>query len=855
MLLNGYMNNWKLTLTQVDKRFDQIQEFIIQLALGNFEHKVSPSESLDELDSVITDITMLGEELRVYQEKSVALFEHTGDAILIFSTTSRRFVDSNKAATALLGFSAEDIRLLSIFELFPKEERANLESKFISFKTGAIINFDTQIKTQEGKFVEVSFLSKTLPYGDDEYNQISLRDITESQNISKNLVKKKIELIQAKKKISGFSKFPSENPNPILRFNENYELLYNNEASNIAFLSDFNIRENKLSDELLKGHLRTAKLKGNPETIIESRNKRHYSLTMVYVKEFNYINVYTTDITNFINQVNKREKNLTNLKDKVQSQKDFYERILNNLPSDVAVFDKNHRYLFVNPNGINDDIIRKFMIGKDDFDYAKFKGISDEKAVLRRKVFNRIMRTKSAETWIDEFIDKNGIQKLVQRSLTPVADDKGKFSFVMGYGIDITKRLAMENENRTLSLVAKNTNNGVLMLNKNREITCANTAFLERSGYSLGEIISKGSADFLFDQTNISFLSILNTATENKKKVSLELMRKSKNGKEYWVDVNVQPFFDNANVLMGFMFIEFDITTRIEDKQIIENLNLILENRILKKTTKLITNEKKLKNALTKEKERTIALRISEKKLKKSIIKEKELGRLRSSFVTVASHQFRTPLAVIQSNAELLEMFCRMDKKQNPEKFSKVISRINKAISKMTELMDDVLMLGKLNSGHSQYNPDDIDLLDFCAQLKEEFRSDLFEGRTISVVSEGEPYSVRLDPKLLNHSLTNLISNALKYSEGKENPELRINFKPTELVLSVKDYGIGIPVEEQSHLFQPFFRANNVTEIQGTGLGLSIAKEYVELNKGYISAKSIVGVGSCFEITFKRNEL
>ena len=123
MLLNGYMNNWKLTLTQVDKRFDQIQEFIIQLALGNFEHKVSPSESLDELDSVITGITMLGEELRVYQEKSVALFEHTGDAILIFSTTSRRFVDSNKAATALLGFSAEDIRLLSIFELFPKEER------------------------------------------------------------------------------------------------------------------------------------------------------------------------------------------------------------------------------------------------------------------------------------------------------------------------------------------------------------------------------------------------------------------------------------------------------------------------------------------------------------------------------------------------------------------------------------------------------------------------------------------------------------------------------------------------------------------------------------------------------------
>ncbi len=109
-----------------------------------------------------------------------------------------------------------------------------------------------------------------------------------------------------------------------------------------------------------------------------------------------------------------------------------------------------------------------------------------------------------------------------------------------------------------------------------------------------------------------------------------------------------------------------------------------------------------------------------------------------------------------------------------------------------------------------------------------------------------------MDPKLLTHSLSNLISNAFKYSVGEKKPELRINFKPTDVVVSIKDYGMGIPENELSSLFQPFFRANNVTEIKGTGLGLSIAKEYVEINKGQISASSVLGEGSCFEITFKR---
>ena len=261
-----------------------------------------------------------------------------------------------------------------------------------------------------------------------------------------------------------------------------------------------------------------------------------------------------------------------------------------------------------------------------------------------------------------------------------------------------------------------------------------------------------------------------------------------------------------------------------------------------------IRGQKKIKIQLQG---RTIELVSSESNLKKSLFKEKELGQLKTSFVSTASHQFRTPLAVIQSNTELLEMLNKSGIKQEPEKFKEITKRIKLSISKMTSLMDDLLLHGQLTSGQCSYTPEYVDLVDFCTRLVEEYNSVQLDGRKLDFKVYGESYQVNLDPKLLTHSLSNLISNAFKYSLGKENPELSIHFKLTEVVLSVKDYGLGIPEEEQLNLFEPFFRAYNVTGIKGTGLGLSIAKEYVEVNKGQIATKSVLGEGSCFEIRFK----
>ncbi|MBT6439025.1 MAG: tetratricopeptide repeat-containing sensor histidine kinase [Flavobacteriales bacterium] len=261
--------------------------------------------------------------------------------------------------------------------------------------------------------------------------------------------------------------------------------------------------------------------------------------------------------------------------------------------------------------------------------------------------------------------------------------------------------------------------------------------------------------------------------------------------------------------------------------------------------------EEELKNVVKNNKNAYLQLNYKVQKAARELEREKELGVLKTSFVSMASHQFKTPLAVIQANAELYEMLANTGNKIEPKKCAKVTDRIKEAVDTMTNLIDEVLILGKVTSGNIVYSPENLDLLDLCEKLTEEFNVIQTDGRSLDFVTEGEPVKLQLDPKLLTHSLSNLISNAFKYSIGKKNPQLSIHFKPTEVVLSVKDYGMGITEEEQLHLFEPFFRADNATEIKGTGLGLSIAKEYVEVNKGYIAAKSILGEGSCFEITFK----
>ena len=248
--------------------------------------------------------------------------------------------------------------------------------------------------------------------------------------------------------------------------------------------------------------------------------------------------------------------------------------------------------------------------------------------------------------------------------------------------------------------------------------------------------------------------------------------------------------------------------------------------------------------------ERTQDLTKSQKMLEESLEKEKQLSQLKSVFVSTASHQFRTPMAIIQSNSELLQMISTNSKEEL--KFQKVIERIKSEILNMTKLMDEILILGKITSGNMPYHPELVDLVKIIEKLIEKTNHIQTDGRKMEFTVSGNPYQLMTDEQLLSHSLTNLLSNAFKYSPGTVNPETHLQFEKDKIIIQVKDAGIGIPNNELHHLFQPFYRATNTNGIKGTGLGLSIAKEYIEINKGTIEVISIPNKETIFTITIPK---
>lgn len=233
----------------------------------------------------------------------------------------------------------------------------------------------------------------------------------------------------------------------------------------------------------------------------------------------------------------------------------------------------------------------------------------------------------------------------------------------------------------------------------------------------------------------------------------------------------------------------------------------------------------------------------AEVEILKSLAKEKELNELKSRFVSMISHEFRTPLTTIQSATELLEYYEWSDEERQ-ERFQ----QIHAAVQHMTQLLEDVLLIGKAEAGKLKYQPQLLDLTEFCQKLLSDLQLTTPDRRQISFVSRGNSEMVWIDTKLLRQILTNLLSNAIKYSPEGGSIGLELDYQSAHVKLHVWDEGIGIPATDRDRLFEAFYRATNVDAIQGTGLGLAIVKKCVDLHGGSISFATELGVGSTFTV-------
>ncbi|WP_293155165.1 MULTISPECIES: ATP-binding protein [unclassified Microcoleus] len=215
----------------------------------------------------------------------------------------------------------------------------------------------------------------------------------------------------------------------------------------------------------------------------------------------------------------------------------------------------------------------------------------------------------------------------------------------------------------------------------------------------------------------------------------------------------------------------------------------------------------------------------------------------RTRFVSMAYHDLNTPLTTIQLSAEMLE---DSDLKISPGTKNKNVNRIKKAVSNMSELLDDILMLSKAEAGKLSLNLNQLNVTEFCTSIFEELQPIVTDKHLVTFLAQTEPLHANLDAKLLHQLLTNLLSNAIKYSPNGGNISLELSCENQQIIFCVRDEGIGMTAGYEEKLFQQFERGANVGKIKGSGLGLCIVKHIVDLHGGTISVESAIGKGTTF---------
>ncbi len=282
----------------------------------------------------------------------------------------------------------------------------------------------------------------------------------------------------------------------------------------------------------------------------------------------------------------------------------------------------------------------------------------------------------------------------------------------------------------------------------------------------------------------------------------------------------------------------FDISNRKKIEEKLQNHYKQLEIKLKERTKDLEILIEQLKNEVSK---RTKL----EKQFEKSLAKEKELSEMKTRFVSMISHEIKTPLTIIRTAAQLMEKFGnKLSRIENEELLEKII----KSVDWMKDFIDNVIFIGSADSDALKLSPDSINLKELCNSVISDIKFTIGKQRNIGYIFEGIETFIT-DGKLLKHILNNLLTNAIKYSPEDKPVDLIVKTTSRKTVISIKDYGIGIPESEQKRIFDVFYRANNVGSISGTGLGMAVVLRSLELLNGKLDVSSIINQGSTFKIT------
>ncbi len=391
----------------------------------------------------------------------------------------------------------------------------------------------------------------------------------------------------------------------------------------------------------------------------------------------------------------------------------------------------------------------------------------------------------------------------------------------------------LEFQQHSLNALFTHTAEGIIFTDSKGKIIRCNPSSEKLFGYTNEQMLQLKVEDLLPKKLRVEHQQHRSNYNSNPHSrpmgKNLDLIAIKSDGTEFPVEISLS-YFKKDNELYAIAFV-IDITERKKIEEKIKSLNSDLEKKVDERT-------KILKEALNE-------LEQSKQKLASSLQHEIDLNEMKSRFVSMASHEFRTPLSAILSSASLISKYSTTE---DDEKRQKHINRIKSSVTNLTLILNDFLSVGKLEEGKIYANYSVFNLQTMHNECVAEIQILKKENQKIIDSYEGETQQVYLDKQMIKKIYLNLLSNAIKFSDNNKTIILNTKIKNNTIEIYVKDEGIGVPKDEQPKLFERFYRGKNAFNIQGTGLGLNIISKYVELMNGTITFESELNKGTSFNI-------
>ncbi len=421
----------------------------------------------------------------------------------------------------------------------------------------------------------------------------------------------------------------------------------------------------------------------------------------------------------------------------------------------------------------------------------------------------------------------------------------------------------VNHENENISDVASRLNaiiqtavDGIITISDRGIIESVNPATCNLFGYEVPEMIGKNIAMLMpMPHSRVHDSYIHNYLTTGHRKIigiGREVLGKKKNGTTFpfWLAVSEV----NLGGKRLFTGIVHDMTEQKKAEAELLILNQELEGRIAERTerlsdvvNKLLATNQQLYHEIQERKAAEQSLLLLQVELQQALKKEQDLGLLKTRFVSMASHEFRTPLSTILSSASLMDQYTQTEQQ---DKRHRHFLKIKNSVDMLTMLLNDFLSISRLEEGKVELSLEKINFYDFCQEVIDEMNGILKKGQKLVTNHYNEDLVIEMDKKLLKLILINLISNASKYSNEGSTIICETKMVEQYFNISVIDTGMGIPEEDKKHMFDRFFRASNAMNIKGTGLGLHIVRRYAEMMNGVLTFESELGKGSTFTVEF-----